>query len=82
VHKKGKKGKRKGISSASWDGGGIRPSRARARGEAAHLACQRGNGAGTVPWAWAHVPEGGGGDGVRRGVTGGGGANRLEPDHR
>jgi hypothetical protein len=29
------------------------------------LARQRGNDAGTAPWAWAHVPEGGGGDGVR-----------------
>jgi hypothetical protein len=52
--------------SVSWAQGGIWPSRG-ARGQAAHLACQRGNGAGTAPWAWAHVPEGGGGDGVRGG---------------
>jgi hypothetical protein len=41
------------------------------------LACHWGNGAGTAPWAWAHVPEGGGGDDVRRGC---GGADQSEPD--
>jgi hypothetical protein len=40
--------------------GGIRPSRARARGQVAHLARQRENGAETASWARAHVPEGGG----------------------
>jgi hypothetical protein len=60
---KGKR-KRKGISSASWTGGIFGPAergRARPRGQAAHLARQRWNGAGTASWAWAHVLEGGGG---------------------
>jgi hypothetical protein len=62
---KGKrKRKRKEISSASWVGGDFglaERGRARPRGQAAHLARQRGNGVGTAPWARAHVPRGGGG---------------------
>jgi hypothetical protein len=36
------------------------------------LARQRGNDAGTAPWAWAHVPEGGEADGVGWSDEGGG----------
>jgi hypothetical protein len=58
---KGKR-KRKDISSASWAGGDSAQPSAGARGQAAHLARQRGgDGAGTALWARAHVPEGGGG---------------------
>jgi hypothetical protein len=62
--KKGKekgKRKRKEISLASWARGDFGPAErghARPCGRAAHLACQQGNGVGTVR---AHVPEGGGG---------------------
>ena len=78
------KGKKKRVSSAGWARGKFGPAergRARPRGQAAHLAHQRGNGAGTAPWAWAHVPEGGGGDGVR-GDDVGGRTDRSRPPVR
>jgi hypothetical protein len=61
------KGKKKRVSSSGWAGGEFGPAergRARPRGQEAHLARQRGNGAGTVPWARAHVPARREGDGV------------------
>jgi hypothetical protein len=62
------KGKKKRVSSAGWARGKFGPAergRMRTRGQAAHLASQRGNSAGTVSWARAHVPARRGGDGVR-----------------
>jgi hypothetical protein len=66
--KKWKKEKEKEFQ-ANWVGGDFGPASARPRGQAAHSARQRRNGAGMAPWARAHVPEGGEADGVRRGVN-------------
>jgi hypothetical protein len=48
------KGKRKRDSQLAGPGGDLGPAE---RGQAAHQARQRGNGVGTTPWVWAHVPE-------------------------
>jgi hypothetical protein len=78
--KKWKKEKEKGFL-ASWVGGRFRPSRARACARAragGHQARQWGNGAGTAPWAWAHMLEEGG----LTAWSGDRGANRPGPDRR
>jgi hypothetical protein len=71
--RKRKKEKEKGFPQLAGPGG-IRPSRARARAaERAGVPLglpageRRRDGAGTTSWVWAHMSEGGGGDGVSRG---------------
>jgi hypothetical protein len=57
IGKRNGKRKKKRDSQLAGRGGDFGPAE---RGQVAHQARQWGNGAGTVPWAWAHVPEEGG----------------------
>jgi hypothetical protein len=66
------KGKKKRNSKLTRPGGFWPSERRRARGRVGRRPtrpAKRGNGAGTAPWARAHVLEGGEADGVRRGVN-------------
>jgi hypothetical protein len=64
--KKWEKEKKKGFS-ASWAGGEISAQPRAGAGRQPTRPASKGNGAGTAPWAWAHVPEeGGGADSVER----------------
>jgi hypothetical protein len=81
IGKKEKKEKRFPQLAGLGGGGNSAQPSASAHGRVGrrpHLARQQGNGAGTTPWARAHVPEGGEADDARRGD--GRGANRSEPD--
>jgi hypothetical protein len=57
IGKRNGKRKKKRDSQLAGPGGDFGPAE---RGQAAHQARQWGDGTGTAPWAWAHVPEKGG----------------------